>query len=117
MSTITGFSLSIPSASDSTTSTSENLSMTMPGRKSASPNMTRQLDVSTVAFLYSHAFLTRISIKASSMTVPFFLDSIRTVSLELVLMKPCPRKKPSKSSTDTSSPFWNSPVMASISLS
>lgn len=35
---IVGFNLSIPSASDSTTSTSENLSITIPGRKSASPD-------------------------------------------------------------------------------
>ena len=114
---ITGFQRSIPRARDSTTSTSENLSTTMPGRKSASPKIRRQLPVSTVVFLYSQAFRTRISIKSSSMTASRFRDMTRTVILERVLMKPCPRKYPSKSTTSTMSPFSKFPEMDSISLS
>ena len=45
------FSRSMPRARDSTTSTSANLSTTRPGRKSASPKITRQEEVSTVSFL------------------------------------------------------------------
>ena len=48
------------------------------------------LEVSVVVFLYSHAARTLISRKSSSTTVSFFLDIMRTVSLELVLMKPWP---------------------------
>ena len=59
---------SMPSARDCTTSTSENLSTTRPGRKSASPKITRQLPVSTTFFRYSQAFSTRVLRKASSIS-------------------------------------------------
>ena len=62
-----------PSARDSTTKTSSNLSMTIPGRKSASPKVfTRQLEISVVAFLYSQAVRTLCSMKSSLTTVSFF---------------------------------------------
>ena len=74
ISTIITLKRSIPRARDSTTSTSANLSTTMPGRKSASPKITRQLEISSITFFrYSHAFCTRIRIKSSStirVTVP-----------------------------------------------
>ena len=83
---------SIPRARDSTTRQSENLSITSPGRKSASPKTRRQLVVSTVCLRYSQAFRTRISRKASSMTAPRSRDIRRTVILERVFIKPYPRK-------------------------
>ena len=64
------------------------MSMTMPGRKSASPKMTRQLEMSPTAFLYSQALRILISRNASSITESFFRDIMRTVILERVLMKP-----------------------------
>ena len=110
------FSLSMPRARDSTTSTSENLSTTSPGRKSASPNIILQEDMSTVFFLYSQAVLT-LSLINSSSILSRQRASILTVIFEFVLIKPAPILNPSKSSTLTISPFSNSPSILSISLS
>ena len=107
----------MPSAKDCTTSTSENLSITSPGRKSASPNTTRQDEVSTVFFRYSHACCNRVRKNASSITVSSFLLKRRTRILELRLINPMPIGYPSKSCTSTRSPFSNVPMILSISLS
>ena len=50
----------------------------------------RQLEVSMVCLRYSQASLTRPSMKARSITVPFLRDSIRTVILDFVLIYPQP---------------------------
>ena len=115
-STIRSLNLSIPSASDSTTRISENLSITIPGRKSASPNISLHDDISTVCFLYSTQSLTLCSKKASSIWLVWRLN-ILTVILDLRLIKPIPMKYPSKSFTFTSPPSSTSPVILSISLS
>ena len=108
---------SIPSARDCTTSTSENLSTTRPGRKSASPKITRQLPVSTTFLRYSHASRTRCFKNSGLISVRSSLVSIRTVILELVLINPLPIGYPSKSRTRTISPFTKLPMMLAISLS
>ena len=90
-STISDLNLSIPKASDSTTSTSEYLSITSPGRKSASPNIRRHAEVSTVLNLYSTAALTLSSINVSS-TTSVCLLSILTVILDFLLINPIPMK-------------------------
>ena len=88
----------MPRARDSTTSTSENLSITIPGRKSASPKITRQLVMSSMTFFrYSQAFLTRMVRKVSSISVSMFLVIMRTVNLEFRLINPRPMGYPSKS--------------------
>ena len=84
------FILSMPSASDSTTSTSENLSTTRPGRKSASPKITRQALVSTVFLRYAQASRTRFSRNASSISCAPSRVIMRTRIFEFWLMKPRP---------------------------
>ena len=117
LSIIISFILSIPNASDSTTSTSLNLSITRPGNPSASPKMSLHEEVSTVSTLYCTASRTSLSIKSLLISTSRCLVIIRTVIFDLVFMKPFPRKYPSKSSTSTISPFSNSPFILSISLS
>ena len=107
----------MPRASDSTTSTSENLSITSPGRKSASPKITRQLDISTVFFLYSQASFTRCFKNSPSISCLLFRVSRRTSILEFRLIKPLPIGYPSKSWITTISPSVKEPMMLSISLS
>ncbi|CUP02193.1 Uncharacterised protein [Flavonifractor plautii] len=85
------FSRSMPRARDSTTSTSANLSTTRPGRKSASPKITRQEEVSTVSLRYCQAARTRRSRKSRSMTAPASRDRTRTAMVEARLRKPTPR--------------------------
>ena len=111
------FILSIPSASDWTTSTSENLSTTSPGRKSASPKIRRQLDVSVTFLRYSQASCTLFLKNASSISWSIFLVIIRMRILECSLMKPRPIGYPSKSRTSTMSPFSYAPKIEAISLS
>ena len=81
----------MPRARDSATSTSANLSTTRPGRKSASPKITRQEAVSTVSLRYCHAARTRFSRNASSITASAFRDRVRTAMVEARLRKPTPR--------------------------
>ena len=90
ISTILSLNRSIPSASDCTTSTSENLSITSPGKKSASPNTTRQLDVSTVFLRYSHAFSSLSLKNASSISCSVFLVISLTLILEFLFINPFP---------------------------
>ena len=116
-STIVSLKRSIPRASDWTTSTSENLSTTIPGRKSASAKTRRQHPVSTTFLRYSHASRTRFSKSSSLISTFSSLVIRRTVILELVLMNPLPIGYPSKSWTSTISPFSKFPMTVSISLS
>ena len=116
-STICSLNRSIPSARDSTTSTSSNLSITIPGRKSASPKIIRQLPVSTTFFRYSHAFFTRMSRNSSSISWSMFLVIRRMRILELVLINPRPIGYPLWSCTRTISPFSKVPITEAISLS
>ena len=115
--TIISLNCSMPSARHSTTSTSSYLSITKPGKKSASPKIIRQEEVSTVVLRYSHAFFTRIFKNASSISWSGFLVIMRIRIFEFWLINPFPIGYPSKSCTVTTSPFLNRPVMVSISLS
>ena len=108
---------SIPRASDCTTSTSENLSTTIPGRKSASAKISLQLPVSTTFLRYSHASRTLFSRNASSISTCSSLVRRRTVILELVFINPFPSGYPSKSCIRTRSPLVKLPMIVSISLS
>ena len=119
-STICSLYKSMPSARDSTTSTSEKRSTTSPGRKSASPKITRQHVRSSpciTAFLYSQAFFTRIRRNASLISCSASRVSIRMVILDFRLMNPRPIGYPSKSRTMTISPSSTLPITLSISLS
>ena len=87
--TISDLNLSIPKASDSTTSTSEYLSITSPGRKSASPNIRRQAEVSTVSNLYSTAALTLSSIKTPFRSVKY--PPIATAEMAIIIKKTSPK--------------------------
>ena len=108
---------SIPSARDCTTITSENLSTTRPGRKSASAKIRRHALVSTTFLRYSHASRTRCSKSFSSISTFSSLVIRRTVIFEFVLIKPFPIGYPSKSWISTISPFVKLPMIVSISLS
>ena len=86
-----------PAGEGKTTTTVENLSTIKPGRKSASPKITRQLEVSVTFLRYSHASRTLFSKNSSSITVFSSLERRRTTILEFVLINPFPSGYPSKS--------------------
>ena len=64
------------------------LSTVMPGRKSASPKITRQAKVSMTAFRYFQAAFTRSYRKAGVMTSPSLRERIRTRMVDFRLMTP-----------------------------
>ena len=116
-STMVTLKRSMPRARDSTTSTSENLSTTSPGRKSASPKTRRQLLVSTTFFRYSQAFFSRMRKKSSLISASGSRVSIRTVSLERRFRKPWPSGQPFSPQTRTRPPSSAPGEISAISLS